>query len=69
MTHHTVGTRKEWLAARVALLEQEKELTRRTDGLNGTWQLLDRTPKGRFEGASPGWPLRSNEYESARATA
>ena len=30
---HTVGTREEWLAARTALLEREKELTRRSDEL------------------------------------
>jgi predicted dithiol-disulfide oxidoreductase (DUF899 family) len=30
---HRVGTREEWLAARVALLEEEKELTRRSDEL------------------------------------
>lgn len=29
----TVGTREEWLAVRVELLEQEKELTRRSDAL------------------------------------
>jgi predicted dithiol-disulfide oxidoreductase (DUF899 family) len=33
MTEHRVGTREEWLAARVALLEREKELTRRSDEL------------------------------------
>ena len=33
MTEHTVGTREEWLAARVELLEDEKELTRRGDEL------------------------------------
>jgi predicted dithiol-disulfide oxidoreductase (DUF899 family) len=32
-TEHSVGTREEWLAARVALLEQEKEHTRRSDEL------------------------------------
>jgi predicted dithiol-disulfide oxidoreductase (DUF899 family) len=31
MTRHTVGTREEWLAARLGLLEAEKELTRRSD--------------------------------------
>src|SRR5262249_21025799 len=31
MTTHRTGTRKEWLAARLALLEAEKELTRRSD--------------------------------------
>jgi len=33
MTKHTTGTRKEWLAARLELLEVEKELTRRSDEL------------------------------------
>jgi predicted dithiol-disulfide oxidoreductase (DUF899 family) len=33
MTKHMIGTREEWLAARVKLLEAEKELTRRSDEL------------------------------------
>jgi predicted dithiol-disulfide oxidoreductase (DUF899 family) len=33
MTKHTTGTREEWLAARLALLEAEKELTRSSDEL------------------------------------
>src|ERR687885_3013615 len=33
MTPHNTGTREEWLAARLALLEEEKELTRRSDEL------------------------------------
>jgi predicted dithiol-disulfide oxidoreductase (DUF899 family) len=33
MTDHKVGTREEWLAARLELLEREKELTRRSDEL------------------------------------
>ena len=33
MTKHMTGTRKEWLAARMDLLEAEKELTRRSDEL------------------------------------
>ncbi|TMK79299.1 MAG: DUF899 domain-containing protein [Actinobacteria bacterium] len=33
MTKHGTGTRKEWLAARLELLEVEKELTRRSDEL------------------------------------
>jgi len=33
MTKRTVGTREEWLGARNALLEREKELTRRNDDL------------------------------------
>jgi predicted dithiol-disulfide oxidoreductase (DUF899 family) len=31
MTKHGIGTRKEWLAARLELLEAEKDLTRRSD--------------------------------------
>src|SRR6266571_948416 len=31
MTKHVTGTREEWLAARLGLLEAEKELTRRSD--------------------------------------
>lgn len=33
MTKHTIGTREEWLVARLELLEAEKELTRRSDEL------------------------------------
>jgi len=33
MTKHMAGTRKEWLAARLGLLEAEKDLTRRSDEL------------------------------------
>src|ERR687893_931425 len=33
MTEHTIGTREEWLAARLELLEAEKALTRRSDEL------------------------------------
>ena len=33
MTRHMTGTREEWLAARLALLDAEKALTRRSDEL------------------------------------
>ena len=33
MTKHTIGTREEWLTARLGLLKEEKELTRRSDAL------------------------------------
>jgi predicted dithiol-disulfide oxidoreductase (DUF899 family) len=33
MTTHTTGTREQWLAARLALLKEEKELTHRSDEL------------------------------------
>jgi predicted dithiol-disulfide oxidoreductase (DUF899 family) len=35
---------------------------RGTDALNATWQLLDRTPKGRGDDPE-GWPRRHDEYE------
>jgi len=40
MTGHLTGTRKEWLAARLDLLEAEKELTRRGDELAQRRQAL-----------------------------
>ena len=40
MTKHEVGTREKWLAARTALLAEEKELTRRSDELAGKRQAL-----------------------------
>jgi predicted dithiol-disulfide oxidoreductase (DUF899 family) len=40
MTDHQVGTREEWLAARKALLEREKEHTRRGDELARERQAL-----------------------------
>jgi predicted dithiol-disulfide oxidoreductase (DUF899 family) len=35
---------------------------RGTDVLNSTWQLLDRTPKGRDDENHPEWPRRRVEY-------
>jgi predicted dithiol-disulfide oxidoreductase (DUF899 family) len=40
MTRHMTGTREEWLAARLGLLEEEKELTRRSDELARRRQKL-----------------------------
>lgn len=40
MTTHVVGTRAQWLAARLELLEAEKELTRRGDALARQRQAL-----------------------------
>ena len=37
---------------------------RGTDGLHLVWQLLDRAPKGRDEGAGRGWPRKHDEYET-----
>jgi predicted dithiol-disulfide oxidoreductase (DUF899 family) len=35
---------------------------RSTDGLHLVWQLLDRAPKGRDEGAWKSWPRKHDEY-------
>jgi predicted dithiol-disulfide oxidoreductase (DUF899 family) len=40
MTTHATGTREQWLAARLELLEAEKELTRRSDELARRRQAL-----------------------------
>jgi predicted dithiol-disulfide oxidoreductase (DUF899 family) len=40
MTKHKIGTRQEWLAARLELLDAEKELTRRSDELARRRQAL-----------------------------
>jgi predicted dithiol-disulfide oxidoreductase (DUF899 family) len=47
MTKHKTGTRQEWLAARLTLLEAEKEFTRRSDELaqrrqNLPWVRIDK---------------------------
>jgi predicted dithiol-disulfide oxidoreductase (DUF899 family) len=44
MTQHRTGTREEWLAARLELLEAEKELTRRSDELAQQRQELPWVP-------------------------
>src|SRR5438552_11024377 len=44
MTGHKVGTREEWLAARLELLEAEKALTRRGDELARQRQELPWVP-------------------------
>jgi predicted dithiol-disulfide oxidoreductase (DUF899 family) len=44
MPNHKVGTREQWLAARLELLEREKELTRRSDDLARQRQELPWVP-------------------------
>src|SRR6266542_3501185 len=44
MTEHKVGTREQWLAARTALLAEEKELTSRSDELARKRQALPWVP-------------------------
>jgi predicted dithiol-disulfide oxidoreductase (DUF899 family) len=48
MMQHSIGTREEWLKARVKLLEKEKELTRQSDALAKQrqelpWVRIDKT--------------------------
>ena len=52
MIDHNTGTREEWLAARLELLDAEKELTRRSDELAQQrrelpWVRIDRTTASR----------------------
>src|ERR671931_228817 len=61
MTNHRTGTREEWLAARLELLEAEKELTRRSDELARQRQQLPWVPieeDYRFETDEGGASLR-----------
>ena len=44
MTTHATGTREDWLAARLKLLEAEKEFTRRGDELAQQRQALPWVP-------------------------
>ena len=44
MTQHATGTREEWLAARLDLLEAEKALTRRSDEVARQRQALPWVP-------------------------
>jgi predicted dithiol-disulfide oxidoreductase (DUF899 family) len=44
MSEHATGTREEWLAARLELLEAEKELTRRSDEVATQRQALPWVP-------------------------
>ena len=72
MTRRNIGTREEWLSARVALLQDEKELTRRSDDLAKRrqelpWVRIDRdyrfeTDEGRVSLAD----LLSTNYYDAR---
>ena len=55
MTAHKTGTREDWLAARLELLEAEKALTRRSDELTQWRQELP-------------WVRIDKEYTASRPT-
>ncbi len=63
MASHTLGTRDEWLAARLELLEAERELTRRSDELARRRRDLPRVP------VEKGLPVRDRRrrYVAARS--
>jgi predicted dithiol-disulfide oxidoreductase (DUF899 family) len=57
MTKHMTGTREEWLAARLKLLQAEKELTRRSDELAQQrqelpWVRVDKACRFQTDGGS-----------------
>ena len=61
MTIHKTGTREEWLDARLALLKEEKELTRRGDELARRrqelpWVTIDKTYRFETEQGSASLP-------------
>jgi len=65
MAKHITGTREEWLAARLQLLEVEKELTRRSDEVAQRRQELPwvRAPKGRNETETGASWRRHDDYD------
>ena len=63
MTKRRTGTLKEWLAARLELLEAEKELTRRGDELARRRQEdWEDAPEGVPQTARYEWWRRHDEY-------
>src|SRR5271165_7413442 len=65
MTRHMTGTREEWLAARLELLEAEKELTRRSDVRSCRGSGSTRSTDSRPMKGAPRWQTSS---EGARTT-
>ena len=68
MTKHMTGTREEWLAARLELLKEEKELTRRGGGrscrgFESTSCIDSRRTKG-----APRWQTSSEGARSSSST-
>jgi len=73
MTTHKTGTREEWLAARLALLQEEKELTQRSDEVAQRrqelpWVAIDKhIDSTRKKGASH-WQICSKGARSCWST-
>jgi len=71
MTKHMTGTREEWLAARIGLLKEEKELTRRSDELAWRRQELPGSTKNtdsRPMKGAPRWQTFSEDVRSSSST-
>ena len=73
MTKYKTGTREEWLAARLGLLKEEKELTRRSDELaqrgrsyrgSGSTRCID----SRLTRGAPRWRTSSEGARSSSST-
>ncbi len=78
-TAHRTVSRDQWLRERIAILAEEKELTRRRDALTSkirelpwvkvdkTYNYIDLTPKGRDEAeiGGMGWVRHHDRYGEA----
>ncbi len=70
---HQVVTREAWLAARLGLLKEEKELTRRSDELARRcrelpWVRVDKEYRFETEEGSPRWQTSSEGARSSWST-
>jgi predicted dithiol-disulfide oxidoreductase (DUF899 family) len=63
MTDHKIGTREEWLAARLELLKAEKERTRRSDELA---QWRQKLPSVRIDKEYRRAPSKTNDLETMK---
>ena len=70
---HQVVSREEWLAARLALLKDEKELTRRSDELARRrqelpWVRIDKDYRFETDEGAPRWPISSEGARNCLST-
>ena len=73
MTTHTTGTREDWLAARIDLLEAEKALTRQSDEVARRrqelpWVRVDKSTASTPSTAPLPWPTCSAAARSSWST-
>ena len=70
---HQIVSREEWLAARLGLLEEEKELTRRSDELARRrqelpWVRVDKDYRFETDWGAPRWQTSSEGARSSSST-